>query len=329
MPPVAVRNRQVTNAKRIIPNDLVFTSTYEDAREWLDMSCPHQERMRAPMVTLKELVELVKHMKGQKLSFAPLQKSDDPMVISKELMKCADLDGDEALDDNEFEMLWRLCAASQPWPPLMWTHQREGLHQRSRARPSPPRPPPPRLTPHAPPPSARAHTRLSKPSAMLQQESKDKLMGNTAHFVFGSRLDWLGGLQKLIPMLSRSVKQECTLNEGGKYKGTYEYIVEQPAVERLTGKLDKNNKPIIFDQGHDGMYLKDFFEKREAREAGLTMVRGVPRSPAAPTRAPWALGSSSSFFPLPPSSFLLVRRPPYTANPRLDPRADTRADPHP
>ena len=31
-------------------------------------------------------------------------------------------------------------------------------------------------------------------------------------------LDWLGGLKRLIPRLTRSVMQECTLNDGGKFK---------------------------------------------------------------------------------------------------------------
>ena len=61
------------------------------------------------------------------------------------------------------------------------------------------------------------------------------------------------GLKRLIPRLTRSVMQECTLNDGGKYKDVYKYIVEEPAKEKLTGEFDLLNRPIIFDKGHEGV----------------------------------------------------------------------------
>ena len=92
-----------------------------------------------------------------------------------------------------------------------------------------------------------------KDKSHLLVDTGSKLSANSAHFVFGSRLDWLGGLQKLIPQLTRSVRQECTLNDGGKWASTFDYIVNQPAAERLAGKLGEDGKPLIFDLGHAGM----------------------------------------------------------------------------
>ena len=220
--------------RRVIPNDLTLESTFREVIDWLSYSCPVEERDSPTVIGITELTELTRHLKEKKLPMWKLDSSESAAVVAKEWLKCADTDGDEALNDEEMRMLWTLLTERK----------------------------------------------------LLIAETATKLCANSANFVFGSRLDWLGGLQRLIPQLTRSVKQECTLNDGGKYKATYEYIVDEAAVERLTGKVDASGKPIIFDQGHKGMRLLNFYSLPQAREAGLTMVSALARARDATRRFP-------------------------------------------
>jgi hypothetical protein len=72
-------------------------------------------------------------------------------------------------------------------------------------------------------------------------------------FIYGSREDWLGGLQtKLGALVRRSVEAECTTNDGGKWREQYHYFVSQPAkpTRRPEDGEDAHGVPIIFDEGH-------------------------------------------------------------------------------
>ena len=119
---------------------------------------------------------------------------------------------------------------------------------------------------------------ISSERSLALQETKLKMSSDARSFVFGSREDWIGGMQrKLRGCVSRSVRMECTLNSGGKYRSAFEYITQQPAAECRRG-VDAFGEPILFDEGHDGMMLDDFVALAAERGAQLTRVEvGVLR----------------------------------------------------
>lgn len=72
-------------------------------------------------------------------------------------------------------------------------------------------------------------------------------------FKFGTRDEWVGGLQqKLGPLVKRSIDKECTTNEGGKWRKAYEYIVKKraKAEHRAGDGHDVHGNPVVFDEGH-------------------------------------------------------------------------------
>ena len=103
---------RVANSK-LIPTDLTWHSTAEDALEWLSMTLSEDSGPSSSrgdkLVTLSELTILVKHLKEHKIQFQFIECSpDDPEEVAKLLLRLADVDGDEGLNGQEFGMLWQL-----------------------------------------------------------------------------------------------------------------------------------------------------------------------------------------------------------------------------
>ena len=112
-------------------------------------------------------------------------------------------------------------------------------------------------------------------SSVLGARFGARFVATTKHFIFGSRKDWIGGLQqKLGTFVKRSIEAECMTNDGGAWKTRYEYIVKKAAKseQRRQDGSDAHGEPIIFDEGHDGMRLEDFQRLAEARGAPLTLA---------------------------------------------------------
>lgn len=111
----------------------------------------------------------------------------------------------------------------------------------------------------------------------------DRPFGGTAEafFTFGDRSAWIRGLTNLPgypAVLTRSVEQECTLNEGGALVDAYNYVVNQPADEDLTTGREAR---------HANWTLRDFHEAAP-REAGLSLVEvGVLRMYTHEFFRPW------------------------------------------
>ena len=86
-------------------------------------------------------------------------------------------------------------------------------------------------------------------------------------FEFVSRDYYIHGLTKKIQKFSRSIEEECLQNDNGKWAEEYQYIVSEPAKE----KVSPNNNNRIRDKGHNGMTLKDFLDHTIAVEANLAL----------------------------------------------------------
>ena len=99
--------------QKVVPKDLTWHSTAEDALHWLSMTLDDASKVKSTrgdkLVELNELTVLVKHLKEHKIQFLYIEDSaDDPEDIAKNLLRLSDVDGDEGLNDREFEMLWQL-----------------------------------------------------------------------------------------------------------------------------------------------------------------------------------------------------------------------------
>jgi hypothetical protein len=87
--------------------------------------------------------------------------------------------------------------------------------------------------------------------------------------VFGDHTDFKDGLTTKIRVLERSMEQECTTNDGGKWKDMYNYVVNEEAQE----VVDDPDKPHrIRDLGHGGMRLSDFEKDEMALAAHLSQA---------------------------------------------------------
>ena len=130
-----------------------------------------------------------------------------------------------------------------------------------------------------------------KRSDVLGPRYGSKYQAVAEEFVFGTRSDWLGGLQsKLGPLVTRSIEVECSTNDGGRWRKSYEYIVKQAAkpVHRPEDGVDTHGAKIIFDEGHDGWGLKKFHELANERGTSLSLVEvGVLRMYTADFYVPW------------------------------------------
>ena len=93
---------------------MTWHSTAEDALHWLSMTLDDASKVEPitranKLVGLDELTVLVKHLKEHQIKFLHIEDSeDDPEDIAKNLLQLSDVDGDERLNDREFEMLWQL-----------------------------------------------------------------------------------------------------------------------------------------------------------------------------------------------------------------------------
>ena len=98
---------------KLIPTDLTWHSTAEDALEWLSMTLSEDSRWSSSrgdkLVTLKELTIIVKHLKEHKIPYQFIENSsDDPEEVAKRLLRLADVDGNDGLNEQELGMLWDL-----------------------------------------------------------------------------------------------------------------------------------------------------------------------------------------------------------------------------
>ena len=110
-----------------------------------------------------------------------------------------------------------------------------------------------------------------------------KFASPVKEFVFGKRAVWEGGLQKKLgARVRRSVEEECTLNDGGKWKAEYEYFARQPA-QAARAPYDEQ-----YDKGHDGWTLDKFRQLAKDRGAALTLVEtAVLRMYTGDLYVPW------------------------------------------
>jgi hypothetical protein len=99
-----------------------------------------------------------------------------------------------------------------------------------------------------------------------KEEDLSKLTSKIEFFIFGSELEFLDGLTKKIKVLTRSMEEECSQNEGGKWWKHFNYVINEAALE-LT--LDPAFPHRIRDQGHSGMRLRDFMSHETAVNASL------------------------------------------------------------
>ena len=113
--PIARSNSRVL---RVVPIDLTWHSSSDEAREWISMTCAEAGALKSMredgVVTAAELTHLVRHLKQRNIPFVFLDSADEPSAIAKHLIKLADLDGDSALSNQEFTMLWQLCVHGPP-----------------------------------------------------------------------------------------------------------------------------------------------------------------------------------------------------------------------
>ena len=148
----------------------------------------------------------------------------------------------------------------------------------------------------------------STAASVLSDQYLAKMAAPAASFVFGSRGDWVGGLQqKLGGLVTRSVAVECMTNDGGLWAQEYEYITQQPAQSLRTGEYDAHGHEIILDEGHDGLTLADFQQLAAQRGAQLNLVEvAVVRMYSSRFYKPWSACSPTLqlYFSLPaPLSF--------------------------
>ena len=102
------------------------------------------------------------------------------------------------------------------------------------------------------------------------QEAADlKYTTSPEDMVFGDHTDFKDGLTTKIQVLERSMEEECTTNDGGKWKEQYDYVVNEEATELHE---DPSKPHRIRDLGHNGMRLEDFEKHEMATAASLTQA---------------------------------------------------------
>jgi hypothetical protein len=103
--------------------------------------------------------------------------------------------------------------------------------------------------------------------------------------VFGDDSDFKDGLNKKIKRLYRSMEEECYLNDNGKWKKQYDYIVNQPAFEWIEDPFTPHR---VRDKGHNGWTLDTFLNHDIAKEAKLSSAEvAALRLYTGPLYAPW------------------------------------------
>jgi hypothetical protein len=124
-------------------------------------------------------------------------------------------------------------------------------------------------------PRRRLLTELSKLKAAHQElysaHGSSKFVVDKQFFKFGSSDVFRDGLRGFLAEsdLKRSMEQECSTNEGGKYKETFDYVVSEKAVEKQV--LDQNTGiQRMKDFGHNNWTLANFCSLEVAVKANLT-----------------------------------------------------------
>ena len=119
----------------------------------------------------------------------------------------------------------------------------------------------------------------------VQNIDSNKFDSQPQYFKLGGIEDYKDGLtKKIVGGLYRSMEEECTTNEDGKWKDEFDYIVNQPAFEQP----DPFYSHRIRDKGHAGMTLKDFLDDAMAIAANLNQAEVVAlRLYTGPIYVPW------------------------------------------
>ena len=123
-------------------------------------------------------------------------------------------------------------------------------------------------------------------SGSSNNSGEEKFSCPVEYLVYGTEEDFRDGITKRInPDLNRSIEEECTTNENGKYKSDFMYVVHHTACESI---LDPSRPHRIRDEGHSGMTLNDFTNHPKAKEANLTPAEvAVCRLYTGPLYKPW------------------------------------------
>ena len=125
-----------------------------------------------------------------------------------------------------------------------------------------------------------AGTQNRKPPPRLTAEhmSATKFSSSIPTFVFGDEATYMDGLLSRVGKLHRSVHQEFTYNESGRWKPFLDYVLGTAKQEYpcQTGKGKAPTDELIpsytRDLDHDGMTLEDFFHKQPEMNEKLTIV---------------------------------------------------------
>lgn len=104
-------------------------------------------------------------------------------------------------------------------------------------------------------------------------------------FVFGDEAHYVEGLTTKIKELTRSMEEECTTNDSGKWKEAYNYVVYEKAVEISADPMRPNR---VRDKGNGGMTLSDFCNHQTSVNANLTQAEvAALRLYTGPLYEPW------------------------------------------
>ena len=113
----------------------------------------------------------------------------------------------------------------------------------------------------------------------------EKFVTAVEYFKFGDEESYRVGLMGRVKPLVRSMEEECTANDDGKWKKDYMYVVYQPAYEAV---LDPSQPHRVRDQGHGGKTLHDFVNSFIAMEAKLSQAEvAALRMYTGPFYIPW------------------------------------------
>ena len=119
----------------------------------------------------------------------------------------------------------------------------------------------------------------------ITSDDLDKFSCPVEYFVYGTEEDFRDGITKRVSDLNRSIEEECTSNENGKYLSEFMYVAYQAASEAVP---DPSQPQRVRDKGHNGMTLSDFTNHQKAKEANLTPAEvAVCRLYTGPLYAPW------------------------------------------
>ena len=139
--------------------------------------------------------------------------------------------------------------------------------------------------------SAKIRSELNKLKNNTDKEidnnngTDDKFSCPVEYFIFGTEQDFYDGLSGKVTQLTRSMEDECTTNENGKWKQDYQYVVYESASEKI---VDKAQPQRVRDKGNEGKTLNDFCDHDTAKDAKLTEAEVASlRMYTGPFYVPW------------------------------------------